>query len=122
MAMGIMRRSQRGQSTAEYAILVSLVIASIVAMQTYVKRGLQGKVKDATDHVSDEMQQAGVTGTTTQYEPYYASNDFKVSQSQDNKTTVGEGQTVTRTVNKDTTERTGTSKQETDISKDDQWN
>ena len=43
------RRSSKGQSTAEYAIVIGLVIAAAVAMQVYVKRGLQGKIKDATD-------------------------------------------------------------------------
>ena len=114
-------RTSRGQSTAEYVILVSIVIASVVAMQTYVKRGLQGKVKDVTDNVGFGLKDAGFGALTSQYEPYYASSDFAVTQGQSTKTSVAEGYKVTRTVDSDTTKRTGVSKQEVDLTKDDQW-
>jgi len=42
-------RNKKAQSTAEYAILIGLVIAAVVGMQTYVKRGIQGRYKDASD-------------------------------------------------------------------------
>jgi Flp pilus assembly pilin Flp len=42
-------RNKKAQSTAEYAILIGLVVAAVVGMQTYVKRGIQGRVKDAGD-------------------------------------------------------------------------
>lgn len=64
--------NRKGQNTAEYAILIGLVIAAAIAMQTYVKRGLQGKVKKAVDNVS-----AGSQGTTVQYEPYYTQSNFE---------------------------------------------
>jgi len=41
--------NSRGQSTAEYAILIGLVVAVAIAMQTYVKRGMQGRLHDASD-------------------------------------------------------------------------
>lgn len=40
-------RGKKAQSTAEYAILIGLVVAAVIAMQTYVKRGFQGRMKDA---------------------------------------------------------------------------
>ena len=39
----------KAQSTAEYAILIGLVVGVLVVMQTYLKRGIQGRVKDAAD-------------------------------------------------------------------------
>jgi len=45
----MLRQSRKGQSTAEYAIVIGLVIAAAVAMQVYVKRGIQAKVKGAVD-------------------------------------------------------------------------
>ena len=45
----MLKLKRKGQSTAEYAIVIGLVIAAAVAMQVYVKRGLQGKMKDAVD-------------------------------------------------------------------------
>lgn len=63
-------RNRKAQSTAEYAILIGVVVAALVAMQTYVKRGLQGRMKDATDTFANETS---ALGTTAQYEPYYLS-------------------------------------------------
>lgn len=62
-------KNKKAQSTAEYAILIGLVVAGAIAMQTYVKRGLQGGVKYAVDR-------AGKVGGTAQYEPYYLQSDF----------------------------------------------
>ncbi len=39
----------KAQSTAEYAILIGVVIGVLIVMQTYVKRGIQGRFKDSTD-------------------------------------------------------------------------
>ncbi len=84
--MRIMNRlGKKGQNTAEYAILIGLVIAGALAMQTYVKRGMQGRVHDASDKYYDKMTGtadadnkanwdaiSGATATTLtkkQYEP-----------------------------------------------------
>jgi Flp pilus assembly pilin Flp len=53
---------KRGQSTAEYAVLIALVVAAVVGMQTYVKRGLQARMKDAGDDYITAL------GATKQYE------------------------------------------------------
>jgi len=64
----MLRRLKRGQSTMEYAIVIGLVIAAAVGMQIYVKRGLQGKIRDATN-----IQATGATWMTgAQYEPNYS--------------------------------------------------
>ena len=100
------RRIRKAQSTAEYAIVIGLVIAAIVAMQIYVKRGLQGKVKDAVDY---KDSQDTVTGTTAQYEPYYTQSSMSSSQSATDKEEVAKGGGVSRTVDTTAT-RTGTQK------------
>jgi len=78
-----MFRRTKGQTVAEYAILLSLVVAAAVAMQVYVKRGLQARVKKGTDAFT------GITGTIDsgtgvtrpfdaqdQYEPYYQESEY----------------------------------------------
>ena len=40
---------KKAQNTAEYAILFALVIAAVIGMQTYVKRGIQARVADTSD-------------------------------------------------------------------------
>ena len=65
-----MFRKKKGQSTAEYAILIGLVIASIVAIQPYVKRTLQGKYRvEADTYVTKlgsqlDSSELGLTPTT----------------------------------------------------------
>ena len=71
-------KNKKAQNTAEYAILISLVVAGIIAMQTYAQRALQARVRDAGIHLSD----SGINGVngfefdgTDQYEPYYLETD-----------------------------------------------
>ncbi len=63
---------KRAQSTAEYAIILALVIGAVTAMQIYIKRGMQGKIKDVVDYKGVEGRELG-TGefsfTGGQYEP-----------------------------------------------------
>lgn len=71
-------RSNKGQNTAEYAIVIALIIGAAIAMQTYVKRGLQGRTKDATDYMAN---QTNTIGATQQYEPYYMQSDVTTTAS-----------------------------------------
>lgn len=43
------RLNKKAQSTAEFAIVISMVIGAIIVMQVYVKRSLQGRIKTETD-------------------------------------------------------------------------
>jgi hypothetical protein len=67
----MMKKHRKGQSTAEYAILIALVIGAAVAMQTYVKRSLQGGIKFSVDKVKKY---------TSQYEPYYLKSSYNTIQ------------------------------------------
>jgi hypothetical protein len=97
-------RGKKGQSTAEYAILIALVIGAAMAMQTYMKRGLQGGIKFAVDKSVKD-------GGTKQYEPYYLESSYDVAQKgykDTEQTEVGGG--VTRQIGVGggkVTERTG---------------
>jgi Flp pilus assembly pilin Flp len=44
-----LRLSRRAQSIIEYVVVLGLVASALIAMQVYVKRGVQAKVKDMTD-------------------------------------------------------------------------
>ncbi|MCG8430877.1 MAG: hypothetical protein MJA29_06880 [Candidatus Omnitrophica bacterium] len=50
-----MRRifSKKGQSTLEYAILILIVIVALLAMQTYLKRGVQGRMRESSDNIGE---------------------------------------------------------------------
>lgn len=70
--------NKKAQSTAEYVIVLGLVVAAVIAMQTYVKRGLQGRVRDAVNFVDNGGQTDGgvVQFTGAQHEPAYLSSNF----------------------------------------------
>lgn len=69
-------KKKRAQSTAEYAIVIALVIGAAVAMQTYVKRSMQGSIKFAVDKLNKSTDSA-----KGQYEPYYSASHYGVSTS-----------------------------------------
>ena len=43
-----------GQSTLEYAILIVIVIGALISIQVYIKRGIQGRLRSATDDIGDQ--------------------------------------------------------------------
>ncbi len=59
-------RLKKAQSIAEYAILLSLVIAAAVTMQNEIRRVLQGRMHDAANYYA---RQTAVLGSTQQWEP-----------------------------------------------------
>ncbi len=74
--------SKRAQTTAEYAILIAIVVGAVVAMQVYVKRGLQGRVKEVVDYVDMGGNDSTVNLTGDQYEPYYLTSTATTDQDQ----------------------------------------
>lgn len=70
-------KNKKAQNTAEYAILISLVVAGIIAMQTYAQRALQARVRDASTFLKNETT---ALGTAVQYEPYYLTTDYDVTR------------------------------------------
>lgn len=47
--------NQRGQSTVEYAVVIAVIIAALLAMQIYMKRGTMGKLRDASDQIGEQF-------------------------------------------------------------------
>lgn len=60
------RSNRRGQSTLEYAVIIAVVVAALIAMQTYFKRGVQGKLRQATDDIGE------------QFSPGHTSSDYTI--------------------------------------------
>jgi uncharacterized protein (UPF0333 family) len=64
----------KGQSTLEYAVLIAVVVGALLAMQIYMKRGIQGKLRQSTDQVGEQFEANATnfdrttthTGTTVQ--------------------------------------------------------
>lgn len=86
-------KKRNGQNTAEYAIVVAVVVAAVLAMQTYIKRSLAGGIK----YVVDRSVKQGA-GATTQFEPDYQESEHTttVSAYKDTEQTEA-GDKITRT-------------------------
>jgi len=99
--------NRKGQNIAEYSILIALVIAAAVAMQVYVRRGVQGRVADAVDYAPVTLTESGATLTfnTRQYEPYYIESSGNVASSRGLQETVGVSGLTSRASINETTNR-----------------
>lgn len=103
--------SKRGQSTLEYALIVAVIIAGLLMMQHYVKRGYSGKLKSAADDMGEQfdpaaysanftvrsLSQANQTvkaGTTTSTYVDLGGTDIGYGRIQEKKTTSGGSEAV----------------------------
>jgi uncharacterized protein (UPF0333 family) len=66
--------NKRGQSTLEYAVLIVVIIGALLAMQVYVKRGVQGKLRESTDSIGDQFSPGYTTYNKTTHS-YSATNE-----------------------------------------------
>ena len=80
------QKNKKGQNTAEYALLISLVVAAIIAMQTYAQRTLQARIRDASLYLTTQTTQLG---TTQQYEPYYLETQYTITRDSEDTTRLG---------------------------------
>lgn len=79
--MGFENKS--AQSLAESALVISLVLAALIGMQTYVKRGFQARVRTFVDAAGKGSSAvAGLNKALSQYEPYYLDSELSTQQSQ----------------------------------------
>lgn len=92
-------KNKIAQTTAEYALLISLVVAAVIAMQTYAQRAIQARIRGATSYM---VTQTNALGMVNQYEAYYATSDYNVDRkntdtSIHNNTTISVAQNELRT-------------------------
>ena len=110
--------NRRGQSVAEYAILFAVVIGAYVAMQVYARRGLQARVRNATDALTSingtfTGGNGGPTAnfaSTGQYEPYYLETSGQTYQESVEQDHLGNGKVIKEKIS-DTTARAANSYQ-----------
>ena len=100
---------KRAQSTAEYAILISVIVGAALAMQVYIKRSLQAKMKGTANYLTDVSGDVTGDGQTLdtsllQYEPYYAEqkiSDINRDTTISSSAVTSEGGALARTSKKD---------------------
>lgn len=85
----------RAQTTLEYAILIGVIVAGLIAMQVYLKRGFQGKLKESADSMG------------TQFSPGATTSNYTTHNVTDSTETLNDGVSTT-TISNQATDRTGT--------------
>lgn len=101
-------RNKKAQNTAEYAIVIGLVVAVAIGMQTYIKRGLQGRIADAVNHVGAGADVGGtdLTFSGQQFEPTFRDSSYDTTTDASETMNTALGGAVTKTVDQ-STDRTG---------------
>ena len=82
-------KNKKAQNTAEYALLISLVVAAVIAMQTYAQRTLQARIRGASQYL---VAQTPLLGNDIQYEPYYLTSNYTITRGGDESESLGVNQ------------------------------
>ncbi|QAT16254.1 hypothetical protein BU251_00120 [Candidatus Velamenicoccus archaeovorus] len=67
--------ARRGQTVIETAVLVTIIIFAFIAMQVYLKRGIQGRLRGTIDGIGE------------QYDPDQTTSDYNLVHESDVTTT-----------------------------------
>jgi uncharacterized protein (UPF0333 family) len=69
--MGIIKtfyhRIHKGQSTVEFGVLLVVIVTALVAMQFYLRRGIQGRLRSGVDSLGE------------QYDPEKSRSEFTIN-------------------------------------------
>lgn len=62
-----MLRRLKGQSVLEYAMIIAVVVGALLAINIYMKRGLQGRLRESSDQIGDQFDadKTTISRTTT---------------------------------------------------------
>jgi uncharacterized protein (UPF0333 family) len=80
-----MRMHKKAQSTLEYAIIIAVIVGALFAIQIYMKRGMQGKLRESTDSIGEQFE-AGMTSNLV---------TMTTSKATTNQQTINDGVTTT---------------------------
>lgn len=93
----------RGQSSLEYAVIIICLVAGLLAMQVYIKRSMQGRLRQAADELGQQYAPKNTTSDITV--GVESDMDIKVeTEEKDGKIKT----TTTTTINYENESRTGT--------------
>jgi hypothetical protein len=56
---------RKGQNLIEYCVFICCLVAALIAMQVYVKRGIQGRLRQSADDVGEQFDANSTTGYVT---------------------------------------------------------
>jgi len=74
-----MRR--KGQSTVEYALIIAVVLAAFLTMQHYIRRGVEGKMRDSADSIGSQFDdKTSLTHTIQQHDSLVTTETFGIAR------------------------------------------
>ena len=59
------RKENRAQTILEYAAVIACVVAALLAMQVYIKRGMQGRLRQVADELGQQYAPMNTEGNST---------------------------------------------------------
>jgi hypothetical protein len=62
MHLRLIKNKNKGQSTLEFAVLVVCIVAAAVAMGVYIKRGVQGRIRQSADEIGTLYSPGNTSG------------------------------------------------------------
>ena len=65
--------NKKAQSVLEYAVLICVVVAALAAMQVYIKRGMQGRMRQGAEQAGNGLL----------YSPGATNGQFDMARSQE---------------------------------------
>lgn len=86
---------QKAQSTLEYAVLVGVIVAALIAMQVYLRRAYQGRIKDRADDIGE------------QFSPGHSTSNFTTTTFSNTTENLNTSGVTNTTINQQTSNRTG---------------
>jgi uncharacterized protein (UPF0333 family) len=63
--MSIRTKNNKGQTTLEYIILIVIIIAALLTIQGYLKRGIQGRLRSSADDIGEQYESTATNHTRT---------------------------------------------------------
>ena len=72
-------RNRKGQTILEYTVILIIILGVLVAMKDYIKRGIQGRWKSATDDLGEQYDPT-VVNTNIMYSTYVNSESVVAVQ------------------------------------------
>jgi len=57
--------TKKTQSVLEYSIVIFSIVAALIAMKTYITRGIQGKLRTSVDSLGEQYSPGNTTSNIT---------------------------------------------------------
>lgn len=97
--------NKKAQSTLEYAMIIAVVVGTLLAIQVYIKRGVEDRARSSVDNIGDQFSAGDttskyITEETTNITKEYAGTDGTFGGDANkgvSKTEITQAPTTTRT-------------------------